>query len=223
MYSVKYHIYITHEDHIGGLDYIINSLKIDKIYIPKATATTRTFKDVVNAIKNKGMKVTVPTVGETLKLGEATVIILSPNSDKYENTNDYSIVIKIIFKENSFLFEGDASAISEMEMVKKGLNSKADVLKIGHHGSKTSTCENFLTAVNPKYAIISVGKNNSYNHPNKATMDRLESKNIPVYRTDENGTIIVTSDGKNIAFKTETGSIGSYKYNDIAKSIIKHK
>jgi len=207
-----------HEDHIGGMDYIINAFKIGKIYMPKATTTTQTFNDVITAIKNKNMQITTPIVGDSFKLGQATCTILSPNNSTYEDLNNYSVVIKITFKDNTFIFEGDAGAVSEMEMVKKGLDLKAEVLKVGHHGSKTATCENFLNAVNPKYAIISVGKDNSYNHPQQSTMKRLESKNIPVYRTDENGTIVCTSDGKNITFKTETGSIGSYKYNDSAST-----
>jgi len=115
-----------HEDHIGGLDYIINSFKIGKIYMPKATSTSKTFEDVVNAIKSKGLKPTVPTPGESFKLGEATCTILAPNNSVYKDTNNNSIVIKLVFGNNSFLFTGDAEDISENEILAKGFDVKAD-------------------------------------------------------------------------------------------------
>jgi len=103
------------------------------------------------------------------------------------------------------MFEGDAEDISENEMLSKGFDVSADVLKIGHHGSSSSTTDAFLDKVNPKYAVISVGKDNSYGHPHKSTMVKLKAKGIKVYRTDENGTIVATSDGKNITFNTKAG------------------
>ncbi|NNU77794.1 ComEC/Rec2 family competence protein [Clostridium estertheticum] len=195
-----------HEDHIGGLDYVINSFQIGKIYMPKATSNTKTFLDVVSAIKAKGMKVTAPTVGETFKVGGATATILAPNSTGYEDLNNFSIVIRLTFGNNSFIFDGDAEGTSENEMLSKGIDISADVLKVGHHGSSSSTTQAFLDKVNPKYAIISVGKDNSYGHPHKSTMDKLKAKGVKVYRTDESGTIVATSDGKNITFNTEPGS-----------------
>lgn len=195
-----------HEDHIGGMDYIINCLKVGKIYLPKTTANTATFRDLVSAIKNKGMQATAAISGDSFKLGNATCTILAPNNSNYKNLNDWSIVLKINFGNNSFLFTGDAEAISEMEMVKKGLDLKVDVLKVGHHGSNSSTCANFLEKVSPKYAVISVGKGNSYGHPGSSTMSRLKSKGVQVYRTDENGTVIVTSNGKNINFNCNPGT-----------------
>ena len=195
-----------HEDHVGGLDYIINSFKIGKVYMPKRTATTKTFTDVINAIKSKGLKITAPVPGQSFKLGEATCNILAPNGSGYEDVNNESIVIKVTFGSNSFLFTGDAEDVSEKEMLSKGYALKADVLKVGHHGSYSSTTQEFLNKVNPKYAVISVGKNNSYGHPHKENMDRLKAKNIPVYRTDECGTIIATSNGKNITFNVKSGS-----------------
>jgi len=195
-----------HEDHIGGLDYVINSFEVGKIYMPKATANTKTFEDVVNAIKAKGMKATVPKVLETFKVGEATATILAPNSSEYEDLNNTSIVIRVTFGNNSFMFDGDAEDVSENEMLAKDLDVSADVLKIGHHGSSSSTTDDFLEKVNPKYAVISVGKGNSYGHPNKSIMQKLEDKKITVYRTDENGTIVASSDGENITFNTKAGS-----------------
>jgi competence protein ComEC len=188
------------EDHIGSADYIINSFNIGKVYFPKQTATTKTFEDFINAVKNKGLKLTVPRVSESFKLGEALVTVLAPNGTVYEDANDYSIVIRVDFGNTSFLFTGDAEAKSETEMLSKGVNLEATVLKVGHHGSSSSTSKNFLDKVNPKYAVISVGKDNSYGHPSDGVIQRLKSKNIPIYRTDQSGTIIATSDGKEVRF-----------------------
>lgn len=189
-----------HEDHIGGLDVAINSFQVGTVYMPKITNTTKTFTDVVKAIKNKGLQAVSPKAGETFKLGEASCTVLAPNSSKYEDLNNYSIVIKVTFGNNSFMFDGDAEDVSEKEMLSKGFDVKADVLKVGHHGSSSSTTEGFLNAVNPKYAVISVGKGNTYGHPHESTMNRLKAHNIAVYRTDECGTIVAISDGNNITF-----------------------
>ena len=131
------------------------------------------------------------------------------NSNNYEDANNDSIVIKLEYGSNSFMFTGDAEDVSEKEMLSKGLDLKADVLKVGHHGSKSSSCDEFLNAVNPKYAVISVGKDNDYGHPNKEALQRLSSRGIQVYRTDESGTIVATSDGNNITFSVVPSSNNS--------------
>ncbi|MFA6940864.1 MAG: ComEC/Rec2 family competence protein [Clostridiaceae bacterium] len=201
-----------HEDHIGGLDYIIKNFNIGKVILPKnAKSATKTYADVLKAISNKGLKAINPIPNTSFKLGEAACTILAPSSASYKDLNNYSVVVKVKFGDNSFLFEGDAEALSEMEMVKKGYDLKADVLKVGHHGSSSSTCAKFLAKVQPKYAVISVGKDNSYGHPQKGTMDRLKSSKVAVYRTDECGTIVALSDGKNITFNVKTGD---YKYGN---------
>ena len=199
-----------HEDHIGGLDYVINAFNIGSIYMPKKTATTKTYKDVLSAIKSKGLSITEPKVGQTLQLGEAKLTIMGPFTI-YDDANNCSIVVKVEFGQNSFLFTGDAEGTSEMAMVSANLNLKSDVLKIGHHGSKTSTVAEFLNKVNPQYAVISVGKNNDYKHPTEGVMNRLKNKNIKVYRTDEQGTIIATSNGKEIKFNKSPGSYKAYE------------
>jgi len=195
----------VHEDHIGGLDDVINTYEVDKILFPKQISTTNTFENFVMSVTNKGMKLYSPKVGEIFKLGEATFEIMAPNSTSYEDANEYSIVIKLTYGNNSFLLTGDAEAVSESQMIATGLDLNADVLKVSHHGSKSSTTQEFLNRVKPKYAVISVGKDNSYGHPNQLTMDRIKSAGIPVYRTDEQGTIIATSDGKNITFSFNAG------------------
>jgi len=198
-----------HEDHIGGMDNVINSFEIGQIYMPKVSHTTKTYEDVLTAISRKGLKITSPTPGSTFSLGEVRFTILAPNSSTYEDMNDYSIVLKMEYGNTSFLFTGDAEQVSENEIIAKGYNLKADVLKVGHHGSSSSTSQAFLDKVSPKYAVIMVGSDNNYGHPHKETMDKLEAKGIPVYRTDENGTIVATSDGNNITFNTQPGSYTS--------------
>lgn len=200
-----------HEDHIGGLDYVINSFEIGSIYMPKATSTTKTFKDVINSIQAKKIQITIPQSGDSIKLGQADCKILAPNSASYEDANNYSIVIKVTFGNNTFMFTGDAEALSEKEMLNKGFDVKADVLKVGHHGSSSSTSDEFLKKVSPKYAVISVGKDNDYGHPHKETMAKLKNSGISVYRTDECGTIVCTSDGNNINFSSKSGSYNSPK------------
>ncbi|QEK13540.1 MBL fold metallo-hydrolase [Crassaminicella thermophila] len=195
-----------HEDHIGGLDAVINSFDIGKVYMPKVTHTSKTFKDVIHAVKNKGLKISNPVVGSKIALGDAKGVILAPNSDKYKDYNNYSIVLKLTYGNTSFLFTGDAEGLSEKEMIDKGLNLSADVLKVGHHGSNSSTTLSFLNKVNPEYAVIMTGTDNDYGHPHKETMDKLKNKGIIVYRTDQNGTIVAISDGEHIKFNTNPGN-----------------
>ena len=198
-----------HEDHIGGADAVINKFDIGTIYMPKVTTTTKTFEDVITAMKNKDLKATAPNPGDTFKLGEANCEILGPINSNKEDLNTYSIVLKVTLGNNKFLFTGDAQKTNEEDMINKGYDLSADVLKVGHHGSHTSTSEAFLNKVNPKYAVISCGKNNDYGHPHKETMERLQSKNISVYRTDESGNIVCTSDGNNITFSCSPGDYKS--------------
>lgn len=187
-----------HEDHIGGLDAVIDSFDIGKVLMPKQKSTTKTFEDVLESIQSKGLKVTTPKVGDTYELSEAKWSILAPNKEQYEETNNASIVIKLEFGNNSFIFTGDAEEISELEMLQTG-DLKSDVLKVGHHGSNSSTSIDFLNEVNPTYAVISVGLDNSYGHPHLEVMERLNNKNIEILRTDELGTIIITSDGNTVS------------------------
>ena len=192
-----------HEDHIGGLDAVINQFSIGKIYMPKVTADTKTFEDVLKAIQNKGLTVTTPAPGSSFYLGPDTCTILAPNSQSYEDVNNYSIVLRVINGNNSFLFTGDAQTVSEKEMLAQGYTLKSDVLKLGHHGSETSTTPDFLNAVSPEYAVIEAGLDNDYGHPHKVTLDKLNAADVKVYRTDNNGTITITSDGLNMTVATE--------------------
>lgn len=190
-----------HEDHIGNMDTIIKRYTIGEFYAPKVTHTSTTFENMVSALIDKNLKINIFKKGSTgIDLGENTKIqVFSPTEDMYsDNLNDYSPIIKIEFLNTSFLFTGDAEIYTEQQVLLENNNLKCDIIKIGHHGSSTSTSPNFLCAVNPSIAIISVGDNNSYGHPTLDTLSLLESMNISTIRTDINGTIIVTSDGNNI-------------------------
>lgn len=198
-----------HEDHIGGMATIINNFTVDKFYAPKATTTTQTFENMIKALQNKGLKITTPTVGENIVIGNATLTFLAPNSATYEDLNNYSIVCKLKYGNNSFIFTGDAESLSEGEILAKQLDISANVLKVGHHGSSSSTSQAFLNKVNPQYAIISVRQGNSYGHPNQDTLSKLNNKGIKTFRTDTQGTIIATSNGQNITFNTNPATLNS--------------
>ncbi|MEG6615758.1 ComEC/Rec2 family competence protein [Peptococcaceae bacterium 1198_IL3148] len=189
-----------HEDHIGGLDTVINQFEIGNVYLPKVTHTTKTYQDVLVALKDKGLKVIAAKAGvEILNEDELQAIIISPINDHYQELNDYSAVIKLNYQHTSFLFTGDAEELAENEILTSGIDVKATVLKVGHHGSVSSTSDKFLAAVNPKLAIISVGTNNDYGHPHQQTLERLNKAGISVLRTDQQGTIIIKSDGKQVS------------------------
>ncbi len=184
-----------HEDHIGGLAAVINSFEIEKVYIPDAITTTKTFENLLDALETQNLTYTVPTIGETFTLNNATLEVLYTGTNT-SDLNNTSIVLKMKYGNNSFLFTGDATSTTEKYLIEKDI--QAEVLKVGHHGSKYSSTEEFLDKVNPTYAIISVGQNNSYDHPSQSTITKLENRNIEIYRTDELGTILVTSDGQEI-------------------------
>ena len=173
-----------HADHIGGLDAVIDAFDIGKIIMPKVTHTTKIFEDVLISIKNKGLKITNPNVGDNYELGDASFTIVASNSDEYTNLNNYSVVTRMEYGKTSFLFISDAEGVSENEMLDNDHNLEVDVLKVGHHGSDTSTTVKFLDAANSKYTVIQVDKNNKYGHPTADVMDRLEERNIKIYRNE---------------------------------------
>lgn len=185
-----------HEDHIGGLDTVIDTFNIQNIYMPKIQHDTKTFEDVLVSIKNKALKIKTAKAGTNIiNSNNLKIDIIAPVNDVYESLNNYSAVVKITYNDKSFLFMGDAENLSEDEIT---ANVKADVIKIGHHGSSSSTSNEFLSKVSPSYAIISVGEDNDYGHPHDEVMNLLNKSNIKVYRTDLSGTIIIKSDGNNI-------------------------
>ena len=192
-----------HADHIGGMSQVIEQLQVSSVYMPNATTTTQTYTDLLTAIKNAGLQISIAKAGVYLVDSDnLAVSILAPNSTQYEDLNNYSAVIQLTYKNNAFLFMGDAETLSENEIT---ADVNADVLKIGHHGSDSSTGQAFLNKVLPKYAVISVGAENSYGHPTEATLNKLSAAGVMTYRTDKDGTIVFTSDGTNISVdKTPT-------------------
>ena len=189
----------AHEDHIGGMDNIIENFQIEHFYMPDAITTTRTFEEVLDALEEKNIPFETPEEDESLTFSDTNFKVLHVGKDK-KDLNDTSIVLKLTYKNTSYLFMGDATSSVEKDILDKDI--KSDVLKVGHHGSQYSSTISFLKKVSPKYAIIEVGKNNSYNHPKEITLKKLEDLGTKIYRTDEDGTIILTSDGENMSFET---------------------
>jgi competence protein ComEC len=189
-----------HEDHIGNMADIIKNYEIGAFYAPKVEKNTKTFERMIDALKYKNLKINSIKAGvDSIDLGTGTkVSIYSPIEDKYENDNNYSPIIKIQFGSNSFLFTGDAEKEVELSVLNTNANLKSDVLKLGHHGSSTSTSEEFFRAVSSSIGIISVGTDNSYGHPHKETLKLLEENKIKIFRTDKDGSIIISSDGTNL-------------------------
>ena len=189
-----------HEDHIGGLDNIIEGFDINTFYMPDVITTTKTFEDVLDALGEKNVTLSIPKTNATFKLGDATGKVLYVGTEDESDLNDTSIVLKVTYQNVSFLLTGDASTKVEEKLNPADLEST--VLKVGHHGSSTATNEKFLNTVNPKYAIISVGENNQYEHPHTTVLNTLAAHNITTYRTDQDGTIKVITDGTNIEINT---------------------
>lgn len=197
-----------HDDHMGGMAEVIDNFEIGTLYTSdtsKNNITTSWYLNFLEAVEEKNVNWVYPKVGDTFELGEATIQILAPNSEKYENLNNYSIVTRITYGSVNILSMGDAEKLSEDEILKNGLNVGAQIIKAGHHGSNTSNSEKFINAVNPQYALISAKRGNTYNHPIKSVMELFQKNNIKVYRTDESGTIIMTTNGTNITFDKEPG------------------
>lgn len=199
-------------DHIGGLDAVIDNFDIGSVYLPKVHNNTKTFEDVLNSIKNKNLKVNTAKSGMLINLDKSLTVKMLAPVGTYDELNNMSVVIRLIYGSTSFLLTGDAEQESENDMLKSKANLKSDVLLVGHHGSNSSTSQKFLNAVNPKYAVIQVGKN-SYGHPTDATLKKLSSKKITVYRNDKHGNIIFISDGKSLKVSTEKSPSSNIKQN----------
>ena len=192
-----------HADHIGGMSDVVDSFEIGKIFLPKIAEddipTSKTYEEFLESIAKKNITPTIAKAGDLLFEGEDyKALCFSPSSTDYDDLNHYSLTVKITYGIHSFLLTGDAETVNEKEMLKGDYPLKSDVLKVGHHGSESSTSKKFLKAVNPKYAIISCGEDNDYGHPHKETLDVLNKQSglEKIYRTDLDKTIIVTADGK---------------------------
>ena len=194
----------AHSDHIGGLDTVLNSIEVENIILSdlpdSMVPNTKTYTDLLEAIVNTSVNLIAAEPDSSYKIGEGTLTLLAP-LENYDDQNELSIVTKFEFGETSFLLTGDAGFKSEEDMLLSGANLSADVLKVGHHGSETSTSKEFLKMVNPKISVIQVGQNNSYGHPRAEALERLSGTEI--YRNDLNGSIVISSDGEKLSVTCE--------------------
>ena len=197
-----------HTDHMGGMAAVINSFTVKNIYMPRVSHTTIAFENLLDTIESCGLTIQTAKKGKVVfDFGNLKAEFLAPGKDSYSGLNNYSAVLMLSYNDKNFLFMGDAEKEVETEILSSGYNVSADILKVGHHGSSSSSSDSFIKAVKPSIAVISVGKN-SYGHPTAATLATLTKYKADIWRTDEKGTVIVTYDGakitiNNIAITTQ--------------------
>lgn len=202
------YVICTHPDadHIGGMDVILYKFDCETILMTDDEADTSTYRDVIDTMENKGYTNTLPLVGQSYSLGDAEFIIVGPVSAGSDSNNN-SIAILLAHGENRFLFTGDAAEEEEKAMLGSGISLDADVYKAGHHGSRTSSSKELLETVSPAYAVISCGEENAYGHPHSEVLNNLRAMDIKVFRTDEQGSIIAFSDGREITWNCSPSEI----------------
>lgn len=189
----------AHSDHMGGMDDVILQYRVDELIIPTKASGEKFYSDVISAAKSKNVPARTASEGETLKFQTGKLEVLDDGSELLDDLNDNSYILKFTYGETTFLFTGDAGDNYEREMISKRESLDVDVLQVAHHGSRSSTCMEFIAATTPEHAVIQVGRDNSYGHPSKDTVSRLVRAGAGVYRNDELGDIVVTTDGKNIS------------------------
>ena len=195
-----------HSDHIGGADVVIKGKDVKSVYMPEATSNTKTFEDVLDAVDENGLEIDIPDVGDVLELDGMTIEFVHPSEgEKYDNKNNVSITVRILNGYGSALFTGDIEASAEREILATGLDIKSDVLKVSHHGSSTSTTEEFFLAADPKFAAISCGKNNEFGHPHDETIELLNKYGTDIYSTYEEGNIYFSFNGEGVTVATQKG------------------
>ena len=190
----------AHSDHCGGLDAVVESLDVECVFTSPYTENSASYRIFTEAVEDAGLELTVPEYSESFSLGEASFRFIGPLED-YESTNDDSLVIRLEYGDTSFLFTGDMSQTAEHDLIDDGARLRCDVLKVGHHGSYSSSCYQFLREVRPEIAVISCGEGNSYGHPHDAAVSRLKDVGATIYRTDLEGSIVIFSDGMKVERK----------------------
>ena len=181
----------------------MDTYPVEKVWSRPITFLNDYVREFRDAVATEGIALRTPAVGEVFELGDATITVLGPVKDQYEDLNDTSIVVMVQYGEIRFLFTGDMEMIAETDLLDSGADVKADVLKVGHHGSYSSTGYRLLREVAPTYAVISVGGNNDYGHPHKDPMSRLRDAEVTIYRTDKMYDIVAVTDGQEIQFSWE--------------------
>ena len=192
-----------HADHIGGLIAVLDSFKVDEIWLNGDTSTSKTYHEFMNRVNNEGASTNEALRGQSIEVGNLTFIILHPVKPLFDDTNNNSILLKLDFGSIAFLFTGDAEKEAEASILESGLPVQADILKVGHHCSRTSSSAQFLDAVKPEVAVYMAGEGNRYGHPHQETINTLTSVGAKIYGTDIHGNIIVTTDGEAFSIKTE--------------------
>ena len=189
-----------HSDHCGGLDAVVESLEVETVFTSPYAGDSPSYEIFTDAVYNAGLELTVPVLGESYRLGEASFSFIGPLED-YDNLNDDSLVMRLEYGDTSFLFTGDMTSKAEKDLINDGADLRCDVLKVGHHGSSGSSCYQFLYEAQPGIGVISCEKGNSYGHPHEETLSRLNDAGVTVYRTDLEGSIVIFSDGMKVERK----------------------
>lgn len=197
-----------HEDHIGGMSDIMQSFAVGKVIMPEVPADLlpmgRNFEKMLDTIESRGIDAEYCRQGAKLDIGNgAEIEFIAPVHDDYTNLNNYSIVFRLVHGNRSFLFTGDVERAAESDILNSGQYLDSDVLKVGHHGSTTSSTPTFIEAVSPEYAVIEVGEGNSYGHPKAEVVNRLLSYDCTIYTTMTNGNIVFVSDGENLTIHAD--------------------
>ncbi len=194
-----------HADHIGGMTAVLKEFAVGVMYMPDVTTNTKTFENMLDIIEEREIVVKRAKAGVTIYEDDSfSVKILAPNSEGYSDLNDYSAVLRIEYGKRAFMFMGDAHVLSEDEIK---ADVSCDVVKVGHHGSRTSSGENFVKRTGAKYAVFSLGEGNDYGHPHDESIERWENAGAEILRTDLMGNIVVTTDGDKMAVTSNRGTI----------------
>jgi beta-lactamase superfamily II metal-dependent hydrolase len=192
-----------HSDHIGGLADVLTAFAVEELYMPRVVHDTPTFEALMDVIDEQNRDILTPHPGESIAFPGMRIMFLSPPEDAGDNLNDASVVLRVDSRYGNLLLTGDISADIEKNLLDSGYDLTADILKVAHHGSDSSSSKAFLKAVNPRLAVIMCGINNSYNHPSGKVLNQLQDLGIDIYRTDRNGTVTVTMTGDGVDIKTE--------------------
>lgn len=215
------YVIVSHydSDHLHGVVGALNAFKTDYVIAPKYEEDTKVYESFVQVMKQKKITSIKPKVGKKYKLGKAKFTILAPNGGNYSDVNNYSVAIRLVNGSNQFVITGDAEAESEYEILENKLKLSCDVFAAGHHGSANSSSQKFLQAMNPKYIVVSAGADNTYGHPSQEAMSRFKSIGAKILRTDEQGTVIATSNGKKITWNKKPSTTWAYREYGSSTSI----